>query len=232
MNLLEMKIKDIRALVRDKKISVEELCRFYLNRIESLNPQLNAVLSLSPLALKRAKEMDSHLSQYKELPLLGIPFLLKDVFCVKNTKTTAGSKILENFVAPYSAQVALKLKSAGAIILGKCNQDEFAMGTSNENSAFGPALNPWNKDHVPGGSSGGSAAAVCAGLCASSIGTDTGGSIRQPSSFCNLVGVKPTYGRVSRYGHDCLRLQLGSGRPYDYVCRGQRFDTGADCWKR
>ncbi len=213
MNLLEMKIKDIRALIRDKKISVEELCRFYLCRIESLNPRLNAVLSLSPFALKRAKDMDSKISRYKDLPLPGIPFLLKDVFCVKNLKTTAGSKILENFIAPYSAEVARRLESAGAIILGKCNQDEFAMGTSNENSAFGPVLNPWKKDHVPGGSSGGSAVAVSAGLCAGSIGTDTGGSIRQPSSFCNLVGVKPTYGRVSRYGMIAYGSSLDQAGP-------------------
>ncbi|MYE07206.1 MAG: Asp-tRNA(Asn)/Glu-tRNA(Gln) amidotransferase subunit GatA [Oligoflexia bacterium] len=204
---------DLRSLLQSKKLSAEELCRFYLDRIEKLNPALNAVLTISPFALQKAQDIDKHFPSYKDRPLMGIPILLKDVFCVKNMKTTAGSKMLENFIAPYSAEVTKRLEEAGAIILGKCNQDEFAMGTSNENSAFGVVLNPWNKEYVPGGSSGGSAAAVSAGLCAASIGTDTGGSIRQPASFCNLIGVKPTYGRVSRYGMIAYASSLDQAGP-------------------
>lgn len=213
MDLLNCKITDLTALIRSKKLSVEELCRFYLDRIERFNPELNAVLTTNSFALQKARDIDNHFSSYKERPLVGIPILLKDVFCVKNMKTTAGSKMLENFIAPYSAEVTKRLEKAGAIILGKCNQDEFAMGTSNENSAFGVVLNPWNKEYVPGGSSGGSAAAVSAGLCVASIGTDTGGSIRQPASFCNLIGVKPTYGRVSRYGMIAYASSLDQAGP-------------------
>lgn len=213
MNILDCKIKDILLLIREKKISVTELCQFYLDRIESLNPELNAVLTVNSEVLQKAKKIDEDFDKYKELPLVGIPILLKDIFCVKGMKTTAGSKILENFIAPYSAEVVQLLEKAGAVILGKCNQDEFAMGNSNENSAFGSVLNPWNKKYVPGGSSGGSAAAVSAGLCAASIGTDTGGSIRQPSSFCNLVGIKPTYGRVSRYGMIAYASSLDQAGP-------------------
>ena len=213
MNILDCKIKDILLLIRERKISVTELCQFYLDRIESLNPKLNAVLTVNSEALQKAKKIDEDFNRYKDLPLVGVPILLKDIFCVKGMKTTAGSKILENFIAPYSAEVVQRLEEAGAVILGKCNQDEFAMGNSNENSAFGSVLNPWNKKYVPGGSSGGSAAAVSAGLCAASIGTDTGGSIRQPSSFCNLVGIKPTYGRVSRYGMIAYASSLDQAGP-------------------
>ena len=200
MNLLNTSLSDMVASIKNKKYSVSEVCQFYLDRISQFNSELNAVLTLNPKAQYIAKKMDKEFHQYKDKPLMGVPILMKDVFCTKDLKTTAGSKILENFVPPYSAEVVERLEKAGAIILGKCNQDEFAMGNTNENSAFGKTLNPWDKNRVPGGSSGGSAAAVCAGLCAASIGTDTGGSVRQPASFCNIVGIKPTYGRVSRYG--------------------------------
>ena len=214
MNLLNCKIKELTALIRDKKLSAQELCQFYLDRIEKLNPGLNAVLTAgADGALKQAREIDTHFDKYKDLPLVGVPVLLKDIFCVKNMPTTAGSKILENFIPPYTASAVQKLLLAGAVILGKCNQDEFAMGNGNTLSAFGPALNPWNKAYVPGGSSGGSASAVSAGLCAFSLGTDTGGSIRQPSAFCNLVGVKPTYGRVSRYGMIAYGSSLDQAGP-------------------
>ena len=213
MNLLDSKIEDLVSLIRKKQLSASELCQFYLNRIEQFNTELNAVLTINSQALQKAKYIDDHFDQYKDLSLVGIPILLKDVFCVEKMRTTAGSRILENFISPYSAEVVQRLEKAGAVILGKCNQDEFAMGNSNENSAFGPVLNPWNKEFVPGGSSGGSAAAVTAGLCAASIGTDTGGSIRQPSSFCNLVGVKPTYGRVSRYGMIAYASSLDQAGP-------------------
>ena len=213
MDLLSCKITDLTSLIRKKKLSAEELCQFYLKRIEQFNPQLNAVLDIDSTALLEAKKIDSQFEEYKALPLVGIPILLKDIFCVKNQRTTAGSKILKNFVSPYSAEVVCRLKKAGAIILGKCNQDEFAMGNSNENSAFGPTLNPWNTKCVPGGSSGGSSAAVSAGFCTGALGTDTGGSVRQPASFCHLVGVKPTYGRVSRYGMIAYASSLDQAGP-------------------
>ena len=213
MNLLDSKIKNLVSFIRGKKISTSELCQFYLNRIEKFNTELNAVLTINSHALERAKHIDENFGQYKDRPLVGIPVLLKDIFCVEKMKTTAGSLILKDFISPYSAEVVQRLERAGAIILGKCNQDEFAMGNSNENSAFGPVFNPWNKQFVPGGSSGGSAAAVSAGFCAASIGTDTGGSIRQPSSFCNVVGVKPTYGRVSRYGMIAYASSLDQAGP-------------------
>ena len=213
MHLLDCSIQSLLSLMQKRQLSAKELCQFYLNRIEKLNPSLNAVLAINAHALEKAQDITQNWDQYKDLPLAGIPVLLKDVFCIRGAKTTAGSKILENFISPYSSEVALRLEKAGAIFLGKCNQDEFAMGTSNENSAFGPVLNPWNKAYVPGGSSGGSAAAVSAGLCAISIGTDTGGSIRQPSAFCNLVGLKPTYGRISRFGIIAYSSSLDQAGP-------------------
>ncbi len=213
MDLLNYKLHELTSLIRKKALSVKELCQFYMDRIEKYNSELNAVLTINPDILQTAENIDKNLNQYKDLPLLGIPILLKDVFCTKGIRTTAGSKILENFISPYSAEVVRRLEKAGAVILGKCNQDEFAMGNSNKNSAFGPVYNPWNKKYVPGGSSGGSAAAVAAGLCAASMGTDTGGSVRQPASFCNLVGVKPTYGRVSRYGMIAYASSLDQAGP-------------------
>ena len=199
-SVLDLKLTDILKGLRDKKFSVKELCQFYLNRIEKLNPHFKAVLTVNPKALQEAGQMDRQWGRYRDLPLAGLPVLLKDSFCTKGLRTTAGSLMLENFIPPYTATVVTKLQAAGAFILGKCNQDEFAMGNSNENSAFSPVYNPWNRDYVAGGSSGGSAAAVSAGLAPVALGTDTGGSIRQPASFCNLVGMKPTYTRVSRYG--------------------------------
>ena len=199
-DILGLKISDMVQSFCQKKFSVKEVCKFYLDRITSFDSKLRSVLNLNEQALSIAEKMDKNINEYKNLPLLGVPILLKDIFCTKGIKTTAGSKILRDFVPPYSATVVENLQKAGAIVLGKCNQDEFAMGNSNENSAFSFVRNPWNKDYVPGGSSGGCSAAVSAGLCAAALGTDTGGSIRQPASFCNLVGIKPTYGRVSRYG--------------------------------
>ena len=213
MNLLNSSLSDTLASIKNKQCSISEVCQFYLDRIEKLNPELNAVLTLNHNTQRIAKKMDATFDQYKDKPLVGIPILMKDVFCTKDLKTTAGSKILENFIPPYSAEVVERLEKAGAIILGKCNQDEFAMGNNNENSAFGKTLNPWDNNRVPGGSSGGSAAAVCAGLCTASIGTDTGGSVRQPASFCNLVGIKPTYGRVSRYGIVAYASSLDQAGP-------------------
>ena len=213
MNLLNTSISEIVTSIKNKQCSVSEVCQFYLDRINKFNPELNAVLTLNPAAQDIARKIDENFDHYKDKPLMGIPILMKDVFCTKDLKTTVGSKILENFIPPYSAEVVERLENAGAIIIGKCNQDEFAMGNTNENSAFSRVLNPWDKNRVPGGSSGGSAAAVCAGLCVASIGTDTGGSIRQPASFCNIVGIKPTYGRVSRYGMVAYASSLDQAGP-------------------
>ena len=213
MELLRISISDLTAAIRNKKWSVSEVCRFYLDRIDKLNAKWNVVLTINESVLNTAQKMDKQRELYKDLPLLGVPILVKDIFCTKNLRTTAGSKMLENFIPPYSALVVEKLEKAGALILGKCNLDEFAMGNSNENSAFGKSFNPWDPHRVPGGSSGANAAAVSAGLCMAGIGTDTGGSIRQPAGFCNIVGLKPTYGRVSRYGMVAYASSLDQAGP-------------------
>jgi len=182
------------------KISSEELTRTYLERIER-HSDLAAFLNLNPQqVLSEARAADAARSAGTKNALLGVPIALKDIILTRGQSTTCGSKILENFVPPYDATVTKKLRSCGAVILGKTNMDEFAMGSSNETSHFGVVRNPWDRTRVPGGSSGGSAAAVAARLAPAALGTDTGGSIRQPASLCNVVGIKPTYGRVSRYG--------------------------------
>ena len=171
-------------------------------KIENEDKDLNSFISINKeKALAEASKIDHKISKGGELGLLeGVPFSVKDMFCTKGIATTAGSRMLKDFVPPYDATVVKNLRAAGAVILGKANQDEFAMGSSNETSFFGPSLNPWNKERVPGGSSGGSAASVAARLAMCSLGTDTGGSVRQPAHLCGTVGFKPTYGRVSRYG--------------------------------
>ncbi len=199
--MTHLTIHGLREALLAKKLSVTEVVRAYLDRIEALNPQLNCFLTVTAeQALSDAQDYDTGRKSLTAFPLAGVPLAVKDVLCTQGIRTTCGSKILENFYPPYDATAVERLKSAGAILLGKTNMDEFAMGSSNENSAFGPVRNPWNMNHVPGGSSGGSAAAVAADLCAAALGTDTGGSIRQPASYCGIVGLKPTYGRVSRYG--------------------------------
>lgn len=174
----------------------------YFEKIEKIDTEINAFISTDKkAALKAASEVDVKVKSGQKLGLLeGVPFSIKDMFCTKGVATTAGSKMLKDFVPPYDATVIKNLKDHGAIVLGKANQDEFAMGSSNETSFFGASLNPWNKSRVPGGSSGGSAASVAARMAMCSLGTDTGGSVRQPAHFCGTVGFKPTYGRVSRYG--------------------------------
>ncbi len=214
MDILNSSFSDAQVALKTKKISAKEMTQFYLNRIEKINSKLNAFLHIDQSALKQAELIDQKIAAGENVGLLaGLPFGIKDLLCVKNMPTTAASKMLKNFVPPYDATVVKKLKNAGAIIMGKLNLDEFAMGSSNENSHFGSCRNPWNTDYVPGGSSGGSAAAQAARLVMGTIGTDTGGSIRQPSSFCGIVGVKPTYGRVSRFGIVAFASSLDQAGP-------------------
>ena len=183
------------------EISSVELTRHFLGRIERLNPALNAVITLTAEhALAEAAAADRRRAAGDRAPLLGIPLIHKDIFCTDGVRTSCGSRMLDNFVAPYDATVVTRLKGAGAVMLGKANMDEFAMGSSNETSFYGPVKNPWDLSKVPGGSSGGSAAAAAARLAAFTTGTDTGGSIRQPAALTGVTGVKPTYGRVSRFG--------------------------------
>ena len=192
---------ELKTEIQNKKISSYELTKFFLDRIKKIDSKLNSFITITENnALKKAKEIDSEITKGNIKPLSGIPIAQKDIFCTKDIKTTCGSKMLENFVSPYDATVVEKLNEAGMIIIGKTNMDEFAMGSSNETSYFGDVKNPWDLNCVPGGSSGGSAASVAARLIPCSTGTDTGGSIRQPASLTGICGIKPTYGRVSRYG--------------------------------
>lgn len=207
--------KSIAALASDlaeKKVSSVELTQHFLARIKQYDKTINSYITLTEdAALQAAKQADSLIAKGQGGLLTGIPIAQKDIFCTDGIKTTCGSKMLGNFVAPYDATVVKKLKTAGTVMLGKTNMDEFAMGSSNENSFYGCVKNPWNLEYVAGGSSGGSAAAVAANLACAATGTDTGGSIRQPASLCGITGIKPTYGRVSRYGMIAFASSLDQG---------------------
>jgi aspartyl-tRNA(Asn)/glutamyl-tRNA(Gln) amidotransferase subunit A len=201
MDVTAITVRGARALLQARTITALELAQAFLARIEAINPLLNIYVTVSvDEALRQARAADVRIAAGEDGPLLGIPIALKDVFSTQGVRTTAGSKILGDYVPQYDASVVERLRAMGAVFLGKVNCDEFAMGSSTENSAWGPTGNPWNPAHVPGGSSGGSAAAVAANLCCAALGTDTGGSIRQPASFCGVTGLKNSYGRVSRYG--------------------------------
>jgi aspartyl-tRNA(Asn)/glutamyl-tRNA(Gln) amidotransferase subunit A len=197
-----LSIRALAAGLREKRFSSRELAQHYLQRIQTHDPQLNSFISVTAdRALDQADAADARLARGEGCVLTGIPLAQKDIFCTEGVKTSCGSRMLDNFVAPYDATIVNKLhREAGMVMLGKCNMDEFAMGSSNETSWYGPVKNPWDTSCVPGGSSGGSVAAVAAGLAPVATATDTGGSIRQPAALTNLTGIKPTYGRVSRYG--------------------------------
>ncbi|MEK6531284.1 MAG: Asp-tRNA(Asn)/Glu-tRNA(Gln) amidotransferase subunit GatA [Deltaproteobacteria bacterium] len=214
MFLTSLTIRELRGLLLKKEVTSREITDAYLSRISALDPRINAYVTVThDEAVKKAVECDAAIARGAQSPLLGIPISIKDIFTTAGTRTTCSSLMLKDFIPSYDATVVRRLKQAGAVMLGKTNMDEFAMGSSTENSAFMKTKNPWAIDRVPGGSSGGSAAAVAAGLCAASVGTDTGGSIRQPASLCGVVGLKPTYGRVSRYGMIAFASSLDQAGP-------------------
>lgn len=210
-----LSINELIAGYKTKKWTVSEVTQYYIDRAKKLDPKIKAFLTTTfDQALQTAKELDTQLAKNPKVidqrPLFGIPYAAKDLFSTKGLRTTAGSKVLENYIPPYSATAVSKVETAGAVLLGKLNQDAWAHGTSGENSDYFPTHNPWNLKYVPGGSSSGSAAAVAARLVPFALGTDTGGSIRCPASFCGVTGLKPTYGRVSRYGVVAMASSLDS----------------------
>jgi aspartyl-tRNA(Asn)/glutamyl-tRNA(Gln) amidotransferase subunit A len=212
--MINASLKDLAAALAGKKISSAELATLFLERIGARNPQLNAFITVDrEKSLAMARAADARIARGEAGPLTGIPLAHKDIFCAEGWLTTCGSKMLSNFVSPYDATVIARFKAAGTVTLGKTNMDEFAMGSSNETSFYGPVKNPWDAAAVPGGSSGGSAAAVSARLAPAATGTDTGGSIRQPAALCGLTGLKPTYGVVSRWGMIAFASSLDQAGP-------------------
>lgn len=212
--MYQQNIATLAKQLRNKDISSVELTQAFLERIKQFNPSLNSFITITDeVALNAAKAADQLIANGDTSPLTGIPIAHKDLFCTNGILTTCASKMLHNFIPPYESTVTARLQQAGTVLLGKTNMDEFAMGSSNENSHYGPVKNPWDINKVPGGSSGGSAAAVAAGLAVAATGTDTGGSIRQPASFCGITGLKPTYGRVSRFGMVAFASSLDQAGP-------------------
>jgi aspartyl-tRNA(Asn)/glutamyl-tRNA(Gln) amidotransferase subunit A len=214
--LLNATLSELSGALQAGKISSVELTTRFLERIDGLNGELNAFIwpeKTRDFALKQARRADERRGKGNAAALTGIPIAFKDIYCTKGLHTTCGSRMLENFVSPYDAHVVEQFDAAGAVLLGKCNMDEFAMGSSNENSYFGPVRNAWNKRRVPGGSSGGSATAVAARMAPAALGTDTGGSVRQPAAFSGVCGLRPTYGLVSRYGLIAYASSLDQAGP-------------------
>ena len=215
MELYELTIHEAQELLRKGEISAVELTQAVIERIVEVDNQVKAYLTITPeSALEQARGADRRRAAGEDRPLLGVPLAIKDVICTKGVPTTCGSRILENFIPPYDATVIEQLRRQGAVILGKTNMDEFAMGSSTENSAYFPTHNPWDLSRVPGGSSGGSAAAIAADECLGALGSDTGGSVRQPAALCGVAGLKPTYGRVSRYGLVAFASSLDQIGPF------------------
>jgi len=215
MELYDRPLHELHRRRMAKEIRTEEIAESVLKRIEAVEPKVKAYISLTTAGvLERAREADGRIAKGRPLsPIDGMPLAIKDIFATEGVQTTCGSKILAGFVPPYDATVVMRLRAGGLNLVGKANMDEFAMGSSTENSAFGPTHNPWDLARVPGGTSGGSGAAVAAGECIAALGTDTGGSIRQPAAFTSVVGLKPTYGRVSRYGMVAFASSLDQGGP-------------------
>jgi len=221
-------IAELSVALRDGEVSSIELTQHMLRRINSLDTALNSFLTITEeQALDQARAADERIAAGEAGPLTGIPIAHKDIFCTLDVRTSCGSHMLENFVSPYDATVVTNLKQAGAVMLGKTNMDEFAMGSSNETSYFGPVRNPWDTDTVPGGSSGGSAAAVAARLCVAATGTDTGGSIRQPAALTGITGLKPTYGRCSRWGMIAFASSLDQAGPMTHSAEDAALMLGA-----
>jgi aspartyl-tRNA(Asn)/glutamyl-tRNA(Gln) amidotransferase subunit A len=215
MKLNQMTAHQLHQLLMRKEVTAREITEAVLRRVEEVEGRIHAYITPTPeMALEQADAADLRIQKGEAGPMTGIPTAIKDVICTRGVRTTCGSHILENFIPPYDATVTQKLRAAGAVFIGKSNMDEFAMGSSTENYFYGPTRNPWDLDRIPGGSSGGSAAAAAADECIHSLGSDTGGSIRQPAACCGVVGMKPTYGRVSRYGLVAFASSLDQIGPF------------------